>query len=305
MKKIFAIAFFISAMCSFTYSQSLIDEFEKIKEIKLLESTRDDVKKILVDYKLDLSDDERFYQLFSKGNNFSFTVSYSDGTCGDSESWNISAWKVVSVEISPKNKVDVENSGFDFSTFTKERHYANISDSYVYHNRDKGIAFEIANNAIQKIVIFPPKKNYLLVCSKKAAKRYYFGKSIFGKTKLEDRVYITDPTSDVTNLTLSATEIIADCANGDEQNKSCSDDNKKIIVDVKSTDDDENGMLKYEYAITGGKIVGEGKQIVWDLSDTKPGTYKITAGVNDGCGICGRTITKTVIIKECPDCSVK
>src|SRR5436189_216350 len=32
-----------------------------------------------------------------------------------------------------------------------------------------------------------------------------------------------------------------------------------------------------------------------------PGTYTITTGVNDGCGICGKTDTQTIVVKEC-DC---
>ena len=38
------------------------------------------------------------------------------------------------------------------------------------------------------------------------------------------------------------------------------------------------------------------------MSGVRPGSYTITAGVDDGCGICGETKTQTVEVKECPDC---
>ena len=40
-----------------------------------------------------------------------------------------------------------------------------------------------------------------------------------------------------------------------------------------------------------------GSRVLWDLDGAYPGTYTITAGVDDGCGICGKTITKSVTIR--------
>lgn len=61
--------------------------------------------------------------------------------------------------------------------------------------------------------------------------------------------------------------------------------------------DPENDVLTYNYNVSGGKIIGSGAEVIWDLSNAPIGTYTITAGVDDGCGICGKTVTKTVIIK--------
>ena len=60
--------------------------------------------------------------------------------------------------------------------------------------------------------------------------------------------------------------------------------------------------LLYSYTVSGGKIIGQGQKVIWDLSGVAPGTYTITAGVDDGCGICGETKSMEVIVKECPDC---
>jgi hypothetical protein len=62
--------------------------------------------------------------------------------------------------------------------------------------------------------------------------------------------------------------------------------------------DAENDVLTYNYAVSGGKIIGQGARVVWDLSGGEPGTYTITAGVDDGCGICGQTQTQTVILRN-------
>ena len=66
--------------------------------------------------------------------------------------------------------------------------------------------------------------------------------------------------------------------------------------------DPENDVLTYNYTVSGGRIVGQGANVTWDLSGVRPGTYTITAGVDDGCGVCGRTETKTIEVREC-DCA--
>jgi hypothetical protein len=51
--------------------------------------------------------------------------------------------------------------------------------------------------------------------------------------------------------------------------------------------------------VSGGRIVGTGANVSWDVSGLAPGTYTITAGVDDGCGLCGQTKTETITIAEC------
>jgi len=61
-------------------------------------------------------------------------------------------------------------------------------------------------------------------------------------------------------------------------------------------------VLTYNYTVSGGRIVGTGANVQWDLSGATPGTYTITTGVDDGCGVCGKTDTQTITIAECADC---
>jgi hypothetical protein len=62
--------------------------------------------------------------------------------------------------------------------------------------------------------------------------------------------------------------------------------------------DPENDVLTYNYSVSAGKILGSGANVIWDLTGVLSGTYTITAGVDDGCGLCGRTQTRTVVIKQ-------
>lgn len=68
---------------------------------------------------------------------------------------------------------------------------------------------------------------------------------------------------------------------------------KTIDVTTDSVDDDFD-ILNYRYVISAGTISGTGKRVVWDLTGVRTGTYTITASVDDGCGFCGPTKTRTV-----------
>ena len=71
---------------------------------------------------------------------------------------------------------------------------------------------------------------------------------------------------------------------------------RKISVKAVAVDP-EGDVLTYQYTVSGGKIIGTGPEVLWDLTGAPVGTYTITAGVDDGCGICGKTMNKTVTIK--------
>src|SRR5688572_7883638 len=72
-------------------------------------------------------------------------------------------------------------------------------------------------------------------------------------------------------------------------------DPRGIFVEVTTTAEDPEGdVLTYNYTISGGRVVGTGKKVSWSLDGVQPGTYTITAGVDDGCGVCGKTVTQTV-----------
>ncbi len=109
--------------------------------------------------------------------------------------------------------------------------------------------------------------------------------------------------ADVTGLTLSDRTVILPCPAGTKSTSEACSDNQTISVSTTATDKD-NDPLVYNYTVSGGRVVGQGSSVSWDLSGVRPGTYTITAGVDDGCGICGQTKTETVTVKECDSCSI-
>lgn len=61
--------------------------------------------------------------------------------------------------------------------------------------------------------------------------------------------------------------------------------NNIYSIDITSYATDPDGdTLLYTYSVTGGKIVGSGKNVKWDLSDAASGKYAITVEVDDGHG---------------------
>lgn len=121
-------------------------------------------------------------------------------------------------------------------------------------------------------------------------------KRIFG---IKRKPFYESPPPSVSNLVLDKTEVFSTCA---ADGKSCADNIQTIEVSTEAFDA-EPQFLQYHYVVSGGKIVGKGAKVTWDLSGVKPGTYKITAGVDDGCGVCGLTQTKEIKVQECPNCN--
>ncbi|HLA96020.1 MAG TPA: hypothetical protein VK612_09880, partial [Pyrinomonadaceae bacterium] len=131
----------------------------------------------------------------------------------------------------------------------------------------------------------------------------FFFQAFIGRRnkRLEDKV---NGFADVTALTLSDSEIKGGCQPGfvPKEGQTC---NESTSITVATTAvDPENDVLTYNYTVSGGRIVGTGANVTWDLSGAQPGTYTITSGVDDGCGLCGKTQTQTVTVAAC-DCVQK
>ena len=107
--------------------------------------------------------------------------------------------------------------------------------------------------------------------------------------------------ANVTALSVSDTEITLPCPPGQRSRSGGCTDATTVTVTTTATDA-ENDVLTYNYTVSGGRIVGTGASVQWDLSGLQPGSYTITAGVDDGCGLCGQTRTETVRVVECTDC---
>ena len=100
----------------------------------------------------------------------------------------------------------------------------------------------------------------------------------------------------VTSLTLDKSDLQFKQASIDPETSAVQSSQDQIISVMTNAEDFENDVLDYTYTVTTGRIIGSGANVSWNLSGAMPGTYTITAKVDDSCGVCGKTITKTVRI---------
>lgn len=82
---------------------------------------------------------------------------------------------------------------------------------------------------------------------------------------------------------------------------SCLKEDLKIKVATRVTES-VDAKLTYYYIPSYGTIVGEGPNVVWDLSEVGPGRFSITVGVGIGNVIQGKTLTRTFNAELCPVC---
>jgi hypothetical protein len=125
--------------------------------------------------------------------------------------------------------------------------------------------------------------------------------SIIGPTLVTRRQRITEPANDppnVTSLTFDRPVIYSSCAG--KPAAECDDDGAKIRVTTVA-EDKENDLITYKYTVIAGRIIGQGPSVIWDLSGVPAGKYSIVARSDDGCGDCGRTMTKEIEVRAAPD----
>lgn len=111
---------------------------------------------------------------------------------------------------------------------------------------------------------------------------------------------INEP-ANVEELLLDKLKVTLPCPSGFLSSSGIVADEPVIKVDAIAKDPDDD-VLAYNYSVSGGKIVGKGANVKWDLSNVMPGKYEIIAAVDDGCGACGKTKKKEITVAETPDC---
>ncbi len=305
MKKIFAIAFFISAMCVFAFGQKLLPEIEIAREIKLLRSTHKNVLKIMGEFDRDEDDgeeedDEVNNEIF-RSDRATVKVSFSTGGCSedfdafDLPVWNISKQIATKVVVEFHETTTLKDLGMNLSGFKKRLEDEDYEDSeeFIYYDDNAGIMILTDEDEVEKIILHPPKKDIGYLCVNEGNEELLSGEKSFIDV-VKDSAYVCrllNYPTDVTNLDLKPNGVFG-C-----KNENCTDAKKEISVSTTAVDK-ENEVLTYEYFVSGGEIVGSGANVVWDLRNVKPGTYSITASASDGCGICGETKTQYVLVGE-------
>lgn len=107
-----------------------------------------------------------------------------------------------------------------------------------------------------------------------------------------------NPGFDVESVTLDKTLVYTECPGAFSLFKTCADEQRRVEISSKSIGNLENGMT-YVYVPSGGKIIGEGRKVIWDFIGARPGNYSLTVGIGIKNIIRGKTVTKTVTVAEC------
>lgn len=272
-------ALFLFALSSLSSAQS-IPSVDRVKDIRLLDSNREDVSRLL-------SHDVPFPS-FSRGYRESFSLeneyiefTYSTGNCSDEgEEWKVPESVVTSITIFPKYDLSKNRLGIDLSKFIKQRTNPQSKEIYVLHNKSRGIAVEVFGDRANAITLFPGSEFHSLLCDKREVQAYYRSKRWTREPIPKNLIIDYNRPANVVGLTITPEE-----------------DNARKFVVLVDAKDPENDILTYNFSISAGRIIGVGRRVVWDLIGAEPGTHKLTAAVDDGCGICGKYISQTVVIK--------
>jgi hypothetical protein len=103
-------------------------------------------------------------------------------------------------------------------------------------------------------------------------------------------------------LTSSLGRVVLPSGCGEEKSvaAACAPTGPKVELRAEAADPDKDSLL-YTYSTTGGRIEGDGPDVTLDLTGVAPGTYTVTAEVDDGNG---GVVTDEVKIKvercSCP-----
>lgn len=103
-----------------------------------------------------------------------------------------------------------------------------------------------------------------------------------------------EPPPTVESIELEKNTIIKPCPAGavSRSAETCTDE-ANTTVQVQPADPARDPKT-YNYAVSGGRIVGEGPKVIWDMSGAEPGTYSIRANINGGAAR-----TESVTVRDC------
>jgi len=289
MRELLLLLLFSTLVVS-SFAQIKLPILDKLKSIKLLTSTSEDVEKLLVADSFDYSSSSEFYRQTFYMEDSVVTAWYARGTCDQKElewnDWNVPKWSVTNVSVMPKQDYLLKDVSIDISKFRRERTDWHRKGFFIYFDKSSGRAIGVEHNRIVGIYFFPSRGEHSKLCDDKAVRSYY-ASSRWIRPPLEVSesdwkkaiIDYNDPANvrDV-RITQLKTSV-----------------NQFEIETI--AEDPENDVLTYVYKVSAGKIVGSGARVVWDLSDVSPGSYTLGVGADDGCGICGEIVTKSVTIK--------
>ena len=134
----------------------------KWKQIVLLKSNRSDVEKLV-----GVSQDQGHivYYPISEG---SLRIEYSPGFCKPQQvvDWNVAEWTVIDLQYVPfRNQPKFSSLNIDLKSFNKRPPALHTSE-VSYYNDDAGIAYTVNEGELERVELYPSKKNRDLSCAR-------------------------------------------------------------------------------------------------------------------------------------------
>ena len=105
--------------------------------------------------------------------------------------------------------------------------------------------------------------------------------------------------SDLFKMELDRDTFVAPCP----PNYKCrqSDTYSAPFVVTISNAERKDDSLRYNYTTSGGRIIGEGARVNWDLTGAAPGTYTITVAITDNLRVRLQTATGSITVIDYQD----
>lgn len=275
-------ALVLVAVCP-AIAQTLSEDLNKAKSLILLEATRSEVNDMFSDGSPFIFGDS-----YSRENAY-IIFDYSSGKCTTEEEfgvgandWNIAENKVVGITIRPKDRVTIEQVENEIGKvkLRKENSYRGIKGHFIFHNKKEGIAVTVTGGFVNSIILFPSSAFDSQLCEDDKIRKYYSHSKWQRDPQPKYVCVLTNLAADIVDLELAGVE----------------ENYRKINITAKAIDP-ENDVLTYVYKVSGGKIIGTGANVTWDLSVVETGYYTITAAADDGCGVCGKFLTRTILVR--------
>jgi len=288
MLSISKIAVIIVVCFLFTHSvgaQIPIRKFDELLKVEWLKAGTYEVTSILSEFQIDKTDADKTYRTF-QSKDLNITVHLTAGACGNDDIWQTDGHKIAAIDIELTDPIALSRINYDLTKWARYslRSSDTAKGSYFLHNKQLGVAIKVFNDRAEMIYLFPPDPIKAKTCDNELGKSYSSGKWIESFVAQHSALIDTDRFPNVVSLELS-NYLISKLAV-----------ERKVRVSTVG-DDTDNDKIVYTYTVDAGNIIGNGTNVIWDLSGVKSGNYKITAGIDDGCGMCGRTITKELTVE--------